>query len=257
MPRLERAAFIAISQSGQSPDIVSLTSAAGRGGARTFALVNTLPSPLADISDHAIDISAGPEKSVAATKSFVCSVVAGLMLLAKLKPATPLAAALAALPANLERASCRLEQHGRLYADARSLYVLGRGPSLAVAGEVALKFKETCGIHAETYSTAEVMHGPVELVGPDFPVIALASRDQSEASVAEIADRLAATGARVHATTRLCRKAIALPVPDAGHPLLNALIQVIPAYLFLEALSRRRGRNPDAPARLRKVTETV
>ena len=258
VPRLERAAFIAISQSGQSPDIVSLTTAARRGGARTFALVNTLPSPLADISDHAIDISAGPEKSVAATKSFVCSVVAGLMLLAKLKPATPLAAALAALPANLERA-LHAEWSGMVdaYADARSLYVLGRGPSLAVAGEVALKFKETCGIHAETYSTAEVMHGPVELVGPDFPVIALASRDQSEASVAEIADRLAATGARVHATTRLCRKAIALPVPDAGHPLLNALIQVIPAYLFLEALSRRRGRNPDAPARLRKVTETV
>jgi len=142
-------------------------------------------------------------------------------------------------------------------AEARSLFVLGRGPSLAIAGEVALKFKETCGIHAEAYSAAEVMHGPVELVEPGFPVLALAGRDTAEASVAQIADDLAAQGAAAFATTALCRKAARLPVPEAGHPLLDALIQVVPAYLFIEALSRRRGRNPDAPRRLRKVTETV
>lgn len=258
VPRLERAAVIAVSQSGQSPDIVALTRAAGRGGGCSIALVNTVPSPLAEASDHTIDIAAGPEESVAATKSFVCSVVAGLALLAELEPEGRLKAALAAFPKRLETAlGCDWSPLAEACSQVRSLYVLGRGPSLAIAGEVALKFKETCGIHAEAYSAAEVMHGPVELVTPGFLVVALAARDRSEASVAHVLDELVSKGARVHATTDLCPSAGRLPVPDAGHPLLDALIQVIPAYLFLEALSRRLGRNPDSPARLRKVTQTI
>lgn len=258
VPRLERAAVIAVSQSGQSPDIVALTRAAGQGGGCSIALVNTLPSPLAEASDHTIDIAAGREESVAATKSFVCSIVAGLALLAELEPGGRLGAALAALPERLETAlDADWTPLADACMDARSLYVLGRGPSLAIAGEVALKFKETCGIHAEAYSAAEVMHGPVELVTPGFLVVALAARDRSEASVAHVLDELVSKGARVHATTDRCRGAGRLPVPDAGHPLLEALIQVIPAYLALEALSRRLGRNPDVPLRLRKVTETI
>jgi len=258
VPRLERAVVIAISQSGQSPDIVSMTKAARNGGGSTIALVNTLPSPLADASDVAIDIAAGPERSVAATKSFVNSIIAGLALLAELEPAGSLKSALAAFPQRLHEAlDAKWAPLVEDLADARSLYVLGRGPSLAIAGETALKFKETCGIHAEAYSAAEVMHGPVELVEPGFPVIALAGRDRAEASVAEIADELASKGAIVHATTAICRQAALLHVPAAGHPLLDALIQVVPAYTCLEALSRRRGRDPDAPARLRKITETV
>lgn len=258
VPRLERAAVIAISQSGRSPDIVSMTVAARQGGACAVALLNTLPSPLAEASDVAIDIAAGPERSVAATKSFVCSVVAGLALLAELEPDGSLRAALPGLPGRMRQALAA-DWHPAVeaLAGARSLFVLGRGPSLAIAGEVALKFKETCGIHAEAYSAAEVMHGPVELVEPGFPVLALAGRDTAEASVAEIADDLAAQGASVVATSGRCRKAARLPVPAAGHPLLDALIQVVPAYLFIEALSRRRGRNPDEPRRLRKITETV
>jgi len=258
VPRLERAVVMAISQSGRSPDIVTMTAAARRGGACAIALVNTLPSPLADASDFAIGIAAGPEKSVAATKSFVCSIVAGLALLAELQSSGSLRSALAGFPDRLREALAAdwlpLVQP---LVEASSLYVLGRGPSLAIAEEIALKFKETCGLHAEAYSAAEVLHGPVELVVPGFPIIALAGRDNAETSVAEIADSLARQAAVVYATTGLCRKALTLPVPQAGHPLLDALIQVVPAYLFLEALSRRRGRNPDAPTRLRKVTETV
>jgi glucosamine--fructose-6-phosphate aminotransferase (isomerizing) len=258
VPRLERAVVMAISQSGRSPDIVSMTAAARRGGACAIAFVNTLPSPLAEVCDFAVEISAGPERSVAATKSFVCSIAAGLALLAELEASGSLRAALAEFPGRLREAlACDWSQLVEPLLHANSLYVLGRGPSLAIAGEVALKFKETCGVHAEAYSAAEVMHGPVELVAPGFPVIGLAGRDAAEASVAEIADRLAQQGAIVHATTSLCRRAASLPVQQAGHPLLDALIQVVPAYLFLEMLSRRRGRDPDAPKRLRKVTETV
>jgi glucosamine--fructose-6-phosphate aminotransferase (isomerizing) len=257
-PRLDRAAVIAISQSGQSPDIVSMAIAAGKGGGQTIALVNTLPSPLAETCDSAIDIAAGKEQSVAATKSFVCSILAGLMLLARIRPESGLADALTTFPDHLREAFfCDWFDDLAFLTNAPSLYVLGRGPSLAIAGEVALKFKETCGIHAEAYSSAEVMHGPVELVVPGFPVIALTGRGMAETSVAEIADKLSEKGAPVFATSELCRKATRLPMAEAGHPLLDALLQIVPSYMFVEKLSRRRGRNPDKPTGLHKVTETV
>lgn len=257
VPRMERGAAIAISQSGQSPDIVAMMRAAREGGALTVALVNTLPSPLAESSAFAVDLAAGPERSVAATKSFVSSVLAGLALLAKIAPANGLGEALAAFPQRLAEALdadwSRMEDD---LEDAHSLYVLGRGPSLAIASEVALKFKETCGLHAEAYSAAEVLHGPVELVGPGFPVLALAGRDSASASVHDVADKLARDGAAVHVAAPDEVHASTLRVPQAGHPLLDALIQIVPCYAFIERLARRRGRDPDRPARLSKVTET-
>lgn len=258
VPRVNRAAILAISQSGQSPDIITMTEATRKGGGLTIALVNTLPSPLANICAHALNISAGPERSVAATKSYVCSVIAGLMLLAELSPDPGLPDALRAFPEKLRNAlDCDWGNLVDDFENSQSVYVLGRGPSLAIAHEVALKFKETCAMHAEAYSAAEIMHGPIELAGRGFPVLALAARDRAEQNVAAIADDLARNGTFVHATSPLCRAARILPVPDAGHPLLNALVQIVPCYVFLEALSRRRGRDPDHPARLSKVTETI
>jgi glucosamine--fructose-6-phosphate aminotransferase (isomerizing) len=258
VPHVGRATVIAISQSGQSPDIIAMTEAARKGGALTVALVNTIPSPLADSCAHALDIAAGPEKSVAATKSFVCSVIAGLMLLAEIRPELRLGGALQRFPEILKDAlDCEWADLAENFENSRSVYVIGRGPSLAIAHEVALKFKETCAMHAEAYSAAEIMHGPIELAGSGFPVLALAARDRAETNVAAIADELARKGASVHATSPLCQTAPVLPVPDAGHPLLNALVQIVPCYAFLEALSRRRGRDPDHPARLSKITETI
>lgn len=258
IPRTKRAAVFAISQSGQSPDIIAMTEATRQGGGLTIALVNTLPSPLTNVCTHALDISAGPERSVAATKSYVCSVIAGLMLLAELSPELHLQDALKAFPEKLEDAlDCDWADLADHFENSRSAYVLGRGPSLAIAHEVSLKFKETCAMHAEAYSAAEIMHGPIELAQTGFPVLALAARDKAERNVAAIADDLARNGASVHATSPLCQLAHGLSVPDAGHPLLNALVQIVPCYAFLEALSRRRGRDPDHPARLSKVTETI
>ncbi|MBB3944401.1 glucosamine--fructose-6-phosphate aminotransferase (isomerizing) [Rhizobium skierniewicense] len=255
--KLERAAALAISQSGKSPDIVALARNVKRGGALTFALVNTLSSPLADASTQAIDIQAGPEKAVAATKSFVNSIVAGLSILAAATEDQLLVKAIAALPANFAKAiELDWSEIAQAIKGEDSLYMLGRGPALAIASEAALKCKETCELHAEAYSSAEVMHGPVSLVAPRFPIIAFAARDRAEASVAETANGLAAKGANVFLTSAKATSATALPFVETNHPLTDALLLIAPFYGFIEALSRARGFNPDAPVALNKVTQT-
>lgn len=255
---LERCVAIAISQSGKSPDIVSMTQSARRNGAFTIALTNTAGSPLAEAGNIGIDLNAGVEKSVAATKSFVNSIVAGLAILGHWREDSALLAALDALPGHLG-AAISLDWSPLLNALAgrNDLYVLGRGPGLAIAAEAALKFKETCGIHAEAYSAAEVLHGPARIVENGFPVLALVARDAAEAGVAEIADRLAAQGATVFVTTSRAKSAQILPSVATGHPLTDALALIVGFYAFVEGFSRHRGFDPDRPPHLRKVTETV
>jgi glucosamine--fructose-6-phosphate aminotransferase (isomerizing) len=256
--KLDRCAALAISQSGKSPDIVAMEQSARRNGALCIALTNTAGSPLATSADIAVDLRAGVETSVAATKSFVSSVVAGLGIVGHWTGDTALLAALAALPGAFERAV--VQDWTPLMAGLQgrdSLYVLGRGPALAIAEEAALKFKETCGIHAEAYSAAEVLHGPARIVEAGFPVLALASRDAGEAGVAEIADRLSSQGANVFATSDRVKQAKALPYVATGHPITDALTLIVSFYAFVEMLSRRRGFDPDHPPHLRKVTETL
>lgn len=255
--RLARAGAIAISQSGKSPDIVAMTASAQASGALTMALTNTLPSPIAETADFGIDLSAGPELAVAATKSHVNSVIAGLHLIAAWTADAELTDALARLPDDLARA---VALDWGAVSDAAhaagSLYMLGRGPSLAVASEAALKFKETSGIHAEAYSSAEVLHGPVALVGPAFPAIILTARDAAEDSAVATAEALAEKGAAAFVTSGRAVKAKALPFVATGHPLTDALCLIVPFYGFVEAFSRARGLDPDRPAALKKVTET-
>jgi glucosamine--fructose-6-phosphate aminotransferase (isomerizing) len=256
--KLDRAASITISQSGKSPDIVAMAEAARKGGALNFALTNTAGSPLAAAADFTIDLKAGPEKSVAATKSFVNSVVAGLGIIAHWTANEKLLAALATLPVALQAAvECDWSPLLEALDGHQSLYVLGRGPTLAIAGEAALKFKETCGIHAEAYSAAEVMHGPVRIVEPGYPLLVLASRDAAEGSVAGMADKLAAQGALTFVTSAQASAARPLPFAVSGHELTDALVLIVSFYGFVEALSRRRGFNPDQPPNLKKVTETI
>lgn len=255
---LSGAATIAISQSGKSPDIVAMAGAATRSGAESIALTNTIASPLAEASRHAVDIASGPELAVAATKSYVSSVLSGLILLAEWTGDEALTAALRDVPQHFARA-VKIDWLPVLEADlkdATSLYMLGRGPTLAIASEAALKFKETSGLHAEAYSAAEVLHGPVALVKPEFPVIAFAARDAAESSIASVADGLAEKRASVYATSALARKAGVLEFVSTGHPLTDALALVIPFYGFVEAWSRSLGFNPDKPEALKKVTET-
>lgn len=256
--KLQGAAALAISQSGKSPDIVAMAESARRTGALTFALTNTPASPLAAAVEHAIPLHSGEEKSVAATKTYVASVVAGLALVAEWLGDKALQAALDSLPQHLAAAvACDWSPLLGALDKHQSLYVLGRGPAFAIASEAALKFKETCSIHAEAYSAAEVLHGPARIVEHHFPVLVLAARDAAEAAVSESAERLAKQGARVFITSVNRQAADGLPFVATGHAITDALALVVSFYAFVESLSRRRGFNPDKPLYLSKVTETV
>ncbi|HWJ88062.1 MAG TPA: SIS domain-containing protein [Pelagibacterium sp.] len=258
--KLDRAAAIGISQSGGSPDIIALLESARRSGATTVAITNTASSKLAEGANSVVDILAGTEKSVAATKTFVTSAVAGLALVADWSGDEALLAALDTLPTALEQA---LTTDWSALVDATvgasSLYVLGRGPGAAIASEAALKFKETCGLHAEAYSSAEVLHGPAAIVQDGFPVLALCAgpADKARASVLETSARLEKQGGKVFVTDPEPGTGIALPVARTGHPLTDPIALAVSFYNFVETLARARGFNPDEPPHLRKVTATV
>ncbi|MBP0482159.1 SIS domain-containing protein [Sagittula salina] len=256
--RVKGAACLAISQSGASPDIVQMVTMMREEGALTLGLTNHLDSRLAQVSDHALALHAGPELSVAATKTFVTSAVAGVWLVAELLRDAPLLAALHALPDALAQAvDADWSPLGDALGEAESLYCLGRGPCYAASNEAALKFKETCQLHAESYSSAEVLHGPVSIVGRGFPVIALAVRDAAQKGLVEVAEKLAGMGAQVFTTSSAAQDAVALPAVRTGHPLTDPLALIVSFYAMVEQVARARGVDPDNPRHLRKVTETV
>ena len=248
---------VSVSQSGKSPDIVRMTKSLTDAGALSIAITNNPASDLAQVATHTLPIHAGPELSVAATKTFVTSLVAGLWLIAEVKRDAYLLAAIRALPAHLVRATACDWSEAAAAIDGRSLFTLGRGPSWAIANEAALKFKETCLIHAESYSSAEVLHGPVSIVEQGFPVISFTAGDAAEASLAQVADTLAGKGATVFATSNKVVEATALPHIRTDHWLTDPIAAIVPFYSMVETVSRGRGINPDVPRHLKKVTETV
>ena len=252
---LDGALFLAISQSGKSPDLLRQAEAAKRAGARLVAMVNVEDSPLAAAADFLIPLHAGPELSVAATKSFLCSLSAILHLAAEWKDDDALRATLANVPAALDESADWSEVVDGL-ADAQSLFVVGRGLGLAAAQETALKLKETCGIHAEAFSSAEVQHGPMTLVGPGFPVLFIAQDDDTRDGTLDVAAKFRARGARVWIAGADADDRDALSMPRHLDPVAAPLVAVHRFYAVANALAIRRGRNPDAPPHLNKVTET-
>lgn len=255
---LSNAACISISQSGQSPDIISTSEMARINGASTIAITNNQHSPLAKKCDFSIDINAGIERSVAATKTFVASIVSGLLLLAYWQDDKQLLRAIKDLPEKAGDAiKCDWGELTEAFNIQNSLYTIGRGPSWAISNEAALKFKETCQMHAESYSSAEIMHGPKSIIGKQFPIVAFASRDPTETSMIDAVDLLSDQGAKCFVTSDLKSKGIKLPFVASGHPLTDPLLLIINFYQFVEKLARLRGLNPDQPPHLKKVTETV
>jgi glucosamine--fructose-6-phosphate aminotransferase (isomerizing) len=239
--------LITVSQSGRSPDILSCQAAAKQAGIPTIAITNDETSPLAGDADLCLPLGAGPELSVAATKTFIGSAALLAAMIAGCADDRALEDAVARLPDDLEQAlGCRWDAVEDALAAAQSLYVLGRGPSLAMAREAALKLKEICRLHAEAYSAAEVMHGPMELVGTGFPVLVFAPADAAQATTTASAAALAEAGADV--------------LTPRYHPTLNPLLDPISIiatfYVSAERLSRRLGLDPDAPRLLSKVTRT-
>jgi glutamine---fructose-6-phosphate transaminase (isomerizing) len=249
--------FIAISQSGKSPDLLSTTRAAKDGGATTVAFCNTQDSPLMQLVDVAVPLHAGPETSVAATKSYIASLSAIAQLLAYWTDDADLLRALPETPDRLARAwECDWSAITRTLRDAVNLFVVARGFGLGIAQEAALKLKETCGLHAEGFSSAEVKHGPMALVRKDFPVLMLTQSDDTRAGIAELASEFASRGARVLLAGAEARGAITLPTVQA-HPVIEPLLAIQSFYRAANALALARGLDPDTPPHLNKVTETL
>jgi glutamine---fructose-6-phosphate transaminase (isomerizing) len=257
--RLQGAVSVAISQSGRSPDIVEMQRAARRGGALAVALVNEVASPLAKEAEALLPLCAGPERSVAATKSMIGGLVGGASLVAAWREDRPLADAIAGLP-DLLRGQTAPPPAAMLerLASARSAFVLGRGATLAIAAEAALKLKETCAFHAEAYSAAEVLHGPAELVNPGFPVIAFVPSDAAREGMLATLARLTDAGATVIAIEAGgADDANRLAAAEVEATLLEPVVMIHRFYRLAEALALRLGRDPDRPRNLCKVTETV
>ena len=252
------ALFLAISQSGRSPDLLALAEMARADGALTVAIVNDAASPLAEACEVVLPLHAGPEQSVAATKTYLASLAAVLQMVAEWNAEPALLQAAQRLPDGLIAGLTRdwRKAVAPLVA-ARNLYVVGRGVGYAAAQEIALKFKETCGLHAEAISAAELMHGPLALAGPDFPVLIVGQNDEALGSLKEMAAALAGRGVPVIAAGPGSGWAgTALAIVDGLHPYVQAISAVQSFYPLADAVARARGRDPDRPPHLRKVTET-
>jgi glutamine---fructose-6-phosphate transaminase (isomerizing) len=252
---------VAVSQSGRSPDLFEPMRQFTQAGAATVALVNDLHSPLAQAVHHALPLLAGPEHSVAATKSYICALVAGARLAAHWGsaqgPHTDLLRGLADLPAALAQA-CQQDWSSAIapLRHASRLMVIGRGHGLAIAQEAALKFKETCGIQAEAFSGAEVKHGPMALVDAHYPMLIFAPRGPAQAGLVALAHEMRGRGAQVllAATPEVAERD--LSITPALVPELDPVSAIQSFYLLVEAVARARGLNPDAPPHLQKVTAT-
>ncbi|WDT85140.1 glucosamine-6-phosphate deaminase NagB-II [Alteromonas sp. 009811495] len=249
---LNGAVAFVISQSGRSPDILKQTESAKKGGAFTVAFVNDETSPLAELADAVIPLSAGEEKAVAATKSFIATLSALLHLCARWRENDALFESLATLPESLQKV---IESPNQLTANylenTRNTIVLGRGFGYAVGREVALKLKEVLGIHAEAFSSAEFIHGPVTLVEKKLKLIALNILDESAPFHADMVGDVRARGGEcldLGFTT-------GTSVSDV-HPRVSALLLMQRFYLDIEQIAIEWGLNPDTPPGLNKVTKT-
>lgn len=256
-PDLRGVVCLAISQSGKSPDLLASVEAAKRGGALVIALCNWTDSPLASLADHLVPLCAGIEMSVAATKSYIASLSAVLHLVASWTADRSLLDALSRSPEQLQQA-WELDWSGAVPAlqESTNLYVVGRGFGLGIAQEVALKLKETCGLHAEAFSAAEVKHGPMALVRLGFPVLMLSQNDESRAGIAALANDFVSCGAEVLTAGIEVESALTLPTV-AADPALEPMLMIQSFYRMAAALAFARGFNPDKPPHLNKVTETL
>lgn len=249
--------FLAISQSGHSPDIIMSARAVQKAGALVVAMVNDPDSPLARTADVVIPLLAGPETSVAATKSFIASLLAILGLVAAWTEDDELLRALTTAPQAL-RDAWQLDWSPAIPAltGADNLFVLGRGLTFATAQEAALKLKETCGLHAEAFSAAEVQHGPAALAGPGFPVFMFMPDDKGREEFEWLADQFVRRGTPVIVAGGTHSDTLNLPVLPGLHPALAPLAAIQSFYRLVVELALARNRDPDHPSHLRKVTKT-
>jgi len=251
--RLKDQLFLAISQSGGSEDLVESAVMARDAGALTAALVNTPESPLASACDVVLPMGAGPELSIAATKSFVASLAALLRLTALWAADGGLRSAVDRLPERALAAG-ELDWSAALdvLAPAPSLIAIGRGPTLAIACEAALKLKEVANLHAEAFSGAEFLHGPTALVSANYPIFVMMPSDAAEAGMRRLVLDIGGKGAALI----VAGPGGSLPVVAPDHPATDAVCLIQGFYAMLVRLAARLGIDPNRPRHLQKVTRT-
>jgi glutamine---fructose-6-phosphate transaminase (isomerizing) len=254
-PDMRDALFVVVSQSGRSPDIVKATQVARQSGALTLAIVNDENSPAAAASELVLPIDAGPERSVAATKSVVLSMIAGAQLVATLARDDELKDQLRRLPARLSDAlACDWSAWADRAAGAAVSFVVGRGYGLGVVREIALKVAEVLRVPALGYSAAELQHGPRASITPATPVLVLRQNDEAATAIDDFVRDLADAGGTAFTAGGA---AGTLPWIGDGHPVCDPVLMLIPVYCAIEAAARRRGFDPDNPPHLKKVTRTL
>jgi glucosamine--fructose-6-phosphate aminotransferase (isomerizing) len=268
-PAYGRALVIGISQSGASPDVVGVIRAARAQGALTLAITNTLGSDMATAAEHHLDLRAGPELAVAATKTYTATLVILAMLASGLEEGRGAGVSRAAddlvgLPDALAAALDLEPEARRIAADQAAIdrcVVLGRGYHYATAREWALKLKEMAYVLADPYSTADFIHGPLALIEAGFPTFAVAPRGAVQGDMDAVIDHL---GAELEARLLIVSDDPALcalghwsfRLPSGLPEWLMPIVSIVPGQLHAMHLTAAKGRDPEQPRSIAKVTRT-
>lgn len=254
---VSKSAGFAISQSGQSPDIINPIQYFREKNALNISMVNDTTSPLATSTGNLIPLLAGKENSVAATKSFIASLAASAFTIGHWAQDQELIRSLHHLPDDLMKAT-KLDWSKAIpkLINAKRIMVVGRGYGLSLALETSLKFKETCGIQAEAFSAAEIKHGPMALIEEGYPILIYATRGPALHTLLELAQDLKARGANIILAAPAFIKEKDLEIQSAHSEELDVITSIQSFYLLAEQLSRELGNNPDVPRNLSKVTKT-
>ncbi|HET9905741.1 MAG TPA: SIS domain-containing protein [Anaerolineales bacterium] len=263
-PRLQNALVVGVSQSGQSPDIVSVLEEGRRQGCLTLAITNAPDSPLAHVADHVLDIQAGEERAVAATKTYTAELMAIAMLSAALSNSDERWNQLANVPMWIEQSlklDSRIARISERFRYMSQCVVLGRGFNYATAFEWALKLKELTYIIAEPYSSADFQHGPIAMVEGGFPILAVAPTGKVRDSMQEMLKRLrqeqdAELVVISDDTDMLSFAQSPVQLPPHMPEWLTPLVSIIPAQLFACHLTQVKGYDTEKPRSITKVTET-
>lgn len=266
--KVQNSLVLGISQSGQSPDICQTMEYMRNHDATTIAIINAEKSPLAKAAKFTIPMHAGEEKAVAATKSFICSLTALVQFIAILTNDKKLKDALEKLPEALEN-TIQHDHHQKAIDAFKNIdrtFVISRGFGFPIAQEAALKFKETAGIQAEAFSSAEILHGPFALIQKDRPFLLFAQADETLADILQLAQKIKALGGKtilliprnlVLPSEEYEVASLTIPTTKSLHPILDPIIAIQAFYLMVAELATIRGFNPDKPQNLNKITETL
>jgi glucosamine--fructose-6-phosphate aminotransferase (isomerizing) len=262
-PQLEGALVVGISQSGQSPDVVTVLEEAQRQGVPTLGITNDPASPLAAQSDYLIPLHSGEEHAVAATKTYTAQLAALALLSCTLSDDLERTEALRRVPLAVERVLGREElvaQAVERYRYMEACVVLGRGYNYATAFEIALKLKELNYLIAESYSSADFMHGPIAVVGTGFPALVVAPSGKMFDTMRDFSLELKSRGAELMVISNrqdlLSEAVTALPLPEGVPEWLSPIPAVVPGQLFALHLTLVKGNDPDQPQGLQKITVT-